>query len=121
MAWAVKFDKPDFIGKASLEHRRAAGLGQKLVGFEMDGPAGYPLGAVPEEGAPILRDDGFPVGRVTSARYSPALHRAIGLAWVPVASSDEGATLRIAINGGAESARVVKLPFYDPAGARMRS
>jgi glycine cleavage system aminomethyltransferase T len=117
MGWIVKFDKPDFIGKTSLAQLRDDGLDQKLVGFEMAAQTSQ----VPEEGAAILRDDGYPVGRVTSARHSPVLNRTIGLAWVPVSCGVEGAELRIQLDGATESARVVPVPFYDASGSRMKS
>jgi sarcosine oxidase subunit alpha len=116
MSWTVKTDKPDFIGKTSLGHLAQRGLHQRLVGFEMLDAA-----QVPPEGAQIVRDDGYPVGRVTSARYSPTLRTAIGLAWVPLSTSADGAGLRIQLDGYAAPARVVPLPFYDAPGARMKS
>ncbi|MDQ2741715.1 MAG: 2Fe-2S iron-sulfur cluster-binding protein [Chloroflexota bacterium] len=124
MSWAVKFDKGDFIGKTSLSHLRDEGLSQALVGFQM--PASPVTGRldtsrIPDEGAQIVRQDGYPVGRVTSARYSPALGMVIGLAWVPSALSKEGSELRVQLNGHTESARVVPIPFYDASGARMKS
>jgi glycine cleavage system aminomethyltransferase T len=64
--------------------------------------------------------DGYPVGRVTSARFSPALRKSIGLAWVPASDGAEGTRIRIQLNGRAVPARVVSLPFYDPAGTRMK-
>jgi sarcosine oxidase subunit alpha len=36
MGWAVKLDKPDFIGKPSLVRREQKIQDEKLVGFEMD-------------------------------------------------------------------------------------
>jgi sarcosine oxidase subunit alpha len=116
MAWTVKLDKPDFIGRTSLAQLRDEEPSQKLVGFEMSD--GFP---VPDEGSAILRDDGYPVGRVTSARFSPTLNRAIGLAWVPASCGAEDSELRIALNGAAALARVVSTPFYDASGSRMKS
>lgn len=116
MSWIVKFDKDDFIGKTTLANLRNDGLSQKLVGFEM-----LDASTVPDEGSQIVRGDGYPIGRVTSARFSPALRKAIGLAWVPAADGAEGAELRIQLDGQAVPARVVPVPFYDPSGARMKS
>jgi sarcosine oxidase subunit alpha len=116
MAWTVKFDKPEFVGRTSLAQLRDDGPRQKLVGFEMADAT-----RVPDEGAAILRDDGYPVGRVTSARYSSALNRTIGLAWVPVSSGTEGSELRVQLDGAAALARVVPVPFYDASGSRMKS
>ncbi|HWC31742.1 MAG TPA: aminomethyltransferase family protein, partial [Actinomycetota bacterium] len=116
MPWIVKLDKDDFVGKWSLEQVRERGLRERLVGFEMaDG-----IGAVPAEGGQIVVE-GRPGGRVTSARWSPELERAIGLAWVPADLAAEGSELTIRMDGGVEKARVRLRPFFDPDGARLRS
>jgi len=118
LAWTVKFDKPDFLGRAALLRQRERGLTQALVGFEMaDGPT-------PHEGHLVVEDDGRELRRtgwVCSARFSPTLNRAIGFAWVPPDHRTPGTTLSIRVGGRLQQARVVELPFYDPAGERMRS
>jgi sarcosine oxidase subunit alpha len=116
LGWAVKFDKPEFVGKITLAYLKERGPAQRLVGFEM-----LNVTALPDEGCQILDDTGLSAGRVTSARYSPTLRKAIGLAWVPVACAAPGSTLRIRIDGNANDAKVVPTPFYDPTGARMKS
>jgi len=116
MPWIVKLDKPNFIGKTSLAHIQDDGLNQKLVGFQMvEAPQ------VPEEGAPVIGDGGYPVGRVTSARFSPALSTVIGLAWVPVTQAGAGAEIQIQLDDHVGLARIVPVPFYDPSGSRMKS
>ena len=75
MAWVVKHDKADFIGKFALGKLESAQAQQSLVGFTMN------ANQIPEDGAAILVN-GALAGRVTSARYSPAVEKAIGLAWV---------------------------------------
>ena len=64
--------------------------------------------------------DQKPVGRVTSARMSPALNRCVGMAWVPHALSSEGTTLQIQSNGSLYTASVYLQPFYDPEGKRLK-
>ena len=72
MGWAVKLDKPDFIGKPSLIRREQKIHDEKLVGFEMK-----EANVVASEGEQFV-EVGQLVGRVTSARYSPTLERSIG-------------------------------------------
>jgi sarcosine oxidase, subunit alpha len=114
MPWVVKFDKDDFVGKWSLEQVRRRGLREQLVGFEMAN------GTVPPEGGQIVIH-GRPGGRVTSARFSERLGKAVGLAWVPPRLAEEGAPLEIRVDGGIEQASVRLRPFYDPEGGRLRS
>ena len=58
---------------------------------------------------------------MTSARFSPELRRAIGLAWVPGHLAREDAEIRIRVDGRLEPARVRLEPFFDPGGGRQRS
>jgi sarcosine oxidase subunit alpha len=111
----VKLDRPDFIGRHVLGAAQAREPAQRLVGFELDGPA-----VPPGEGAAVV-DGTRPIGRVSSARWSPTLGKVIGLAWLPVQRAAEGATFQVRAGEGALTARVVTRPFYDPDGRRLRS
>jgi sarcosine oxidase subunit alpha len=115
MPWIVKLDKDEgFIGRWALEHLGEREPQARLVGFEITGSS------VPAEGAVILQG-ATPGGQVTSARYSHKLEKVIGLAWVPTDSAHEGAKLAISDEGRRLDATVVTQPFYDPAGAALRS
>jgi sarcosine oxidase subunit alpha len=115
MGWAVKLDKPDFIGKPSLVRREQKVQDERLVGFEMD-----EVSVVPAEGEQFV-EAGQLVGRVTSARYSPTLERSIGLGWVKSDYGTVGSKLNLRTNGKLAQAAVVNVPFYDPEGKRVRS
>lgn len=114
MSWVVKLDKEDFLGKPSLVHLREDGVEEQLVGFEMLDPS-----VVPGEGEQIVENE-RPIGRVTSARYSPTLGKSIGMGWVPLDKAHEGAVLQVRTNGRVAYATVVSDPFYDPEGKRLR-
>jgi sarcosine oxidase subunit alpha len=115
MGWAVKLDKPDFIGKPSLVRRSQKSPGEQLVGFQMDEAT-----IVAGEGEQFV-EAGQLVGRVTSARYSPTLERSIGLGWVKSDHTAVGSILNLRTNGHLAQATVVNVPFYDPEGKRVRS
>ncbi len=118
MAWLIKADRPDFIGRDAMAFLDARGPRDVLTGFEMIGTA------VPAEGAAVVRD-GRPIGRVTSSKWSPTLGKAIGLAWVPAEDAVEDGPLVVRLGTGREGstapAVVRTAPFYDPAGERVRS
>jgi sarcosine oxidase subunit alpha len=114
MPWIAKLDKEDFVGKWALEHVQARGFRAQLVGFEMANSV-----LPPEGGAVVV--DGRPAGRVTSARWSDAVGRSIGMAWVPAALAAEGATIEIKVGERLERATVRLKPFYDPEGERLRA
>ena len=113
--WAVKMDKPFFIGQRSLAIIAKNARRQQLVGFALE--PGRHAGI--RECHLVIRG-GDIAGRVTSVGQSPTLGRTIGLALVtPAAAGDKA--LNIRVDGGREvAAPVVPLPFYDPAGARQK-
>ena len=100
----------EFIGKAALRRIRDEGVSRMQVGLIID--------AAPLEGPnttfwPISRD-GVPVGKVTSAVYSPRLARNIALAMVAVGDAHIGAQLEVTLPSGPTTAVVVERPFFDP-------
>lgn len=113
MGWAVKLEKPDFVGKAVLSNAAKNLSRERLIGFVLRGPG------LPQDGAAIVVD-GHPAGRVTSSRHSPAHQTAVGLAWVRVSQAQEGATIEVRVDGKLVQAKVTMQPFYDPEGARLR-
>jgi sarcosine oxidase subunit alpha len=115
MPWIAKLDKDDFVGKAALEHVRSRGNREQLVGFEMED------GRVPPEGGQVVVKERRPVGRITSARWSPELRKVIGMAWVPAGLAHDGAEFFVTIDGGFDKAHVRLAPFFDPDGERLRS
>jgi aminomethyltransferase len=105
LAWAVKLDKGEFVGRGALVKQKEAGVPRKLVGFTLTDPG------IPRHGYPVVQD-GRKVGDVTSGTKSPSLGIAIGLAYVPTALAAEGSTFAVEIRGRAAAARTVKTPFY---------
>jgi sarcosine oxidase subunit alpha len=114
MGWAVRLDKPDFIGKPSLVRRKGSPSGEKLVGFEMRDPT-----LVAAEGEQFVDQERL-IGRVTSARYSPTLKKSIGLGWIKSDYAAIGSTITVRSKGQFVHADIVKVPFYDPDGRQLR-
>jgi sarcosine oxidase subunit alpha len=113
MAWVVKFDKPDFIGRAALARMKQSPLERILVGFEVDGAT------APPDGSPVLVD-GKPVGLATSVRFSWEMKKVIGMAWVTPAEAKQGTRITLRSDAVDYSANVVEEVFYDPAGQRLK-
>ena len=113
MSWVVRFQKPDFIGKPSVERIQARDKRSILVGFVMEE-------GVPEEGDQIV-EDGALVGRVTSSRYSPTLGKGIGLGWLEPSYAENGTPITIKSHDKLLRAHVHTAPFYDPEGERLKS
>ena len=114
-AWAVKMDKPYFIGQRSLETLARRPPRQTIVGFRL-----APDAVLRPRESNLVIDRGRIAGRVTSVGLSPTLGRVIGLALVDPAVVASG-TLSLRIDSGAQvEAEVTPTPFYDPKGERQR-
>ena len=61
-----------------------------------------------------INKDNQPIGKVTSAVYSPRLKLNIGLAIVDIDFSDIGSTFSVNIDNSWVDAEIVEKPFYDP-------
>jgi len=109
--------KSFFVGAAAIAAHRDGGLARRLAGFQLiDDRA-----SVPKE-CHLVIDGGDIAGRVTSCVRSPSLGRVIGLAYLPPQRADVGQTFTIRVDRGElVAARVVPLPFYDPANERQKS
>ena len=114
LEWLIDEGKgADYIGKDALRRTKAEGVTRKLVGIEIAGAriefntTKWPVTA-----------GGRPVGRVTSAIWSPRLEKNLGYAMVPIEYATPGSSLRVEIPGAGERpATVVPKPFVDPKKA----
>ena len=134
LAWAVRMDKTDFVGKRSLQRDLARPQGRaQLVGLLV------PEGELPlEEGAQILRGEQAAeleparalaleqasAGFVTASVFSHALGRAVALALLEDGAARHGETVWVTASSLGRLARrpaqVVAPVFFDPEGGRMR-
>ena len=105
LAWIVKMDKADFIGRDALQKALDAGISRKLVGFEMQGRG------IGRDGYQVLLN-GEAAGWVTSGGPSPTLNRNIGLCYLPADRSEPGIGIQVVIREAAVGALVVPTPFY---------
>ncbi len=117
MEWAIKMDKPFFVGQRSLRIVAPRQRKQVLVGFTLDKSHS---GAVPKECHLIIRGNDI-AGRVTSIAFSETLGCHIGLAFIIPELAEEGTAFAIRADAGKMvSAVVAKAPFYDPSAQRQR-
>jgi aminomethyltransferase len=108
LAWAVKLDKGDFIGREALLRRRDDPAPRQRVGLALEGKR------IAREGAALLHE-GREVGRVTSGTFGPTVGQSIAMAYVERTLTLPGTALSVDVRGKAEPARVVPLPFYRRA------
>jgi 4-methylaminobutanoate oxidase (formaldehyde-forming) len=115
LSFAVRADKPDFIGRAALLAARAAGgPGRLLRCLVIEDPAIVCLGTEP------VRLGARHCGRVTSGGFGYRVGASIAYAYLP-AEVEVGARVEVSVFDTWVPARVVAEPLYDPAGARVRA
>ncbi|MBL4677803.1 MAG: glycine cleavage system aminomethyltransferase GcvT [Mucilaginibacter sp.] len=105
LGWVTKFTK-EFTNSEALQQQKQAGVGRKLIGFEMIDRG------IPRHDYAIVDADGNTIGKVTSGTQSPSLQKAIGLGYVETAFAKEGTDIYISIRDNKVKAKVVKPPFY---------
>ncbi|MEL6550580.1 MAG: FAD-dependent oxidoreductase [Pseudomonadota bacterium] len=119
LGFAVKRDKPDFIGREAVLRKREVGLEKRLLQFKLTDPE--PLLYHNE---PVLRD-GVIVGFLTSGSYGHALGGAMGMGYVPCAGETAEEVLasryEIDVMGARVLAEATLRPAYDPTGARAKA
>jgi glycine cleavage system aminomethyltransferase T len=110
----IDWDLPDAaaISLPALRRIKAQGVHRRIVGVEFDGDAFPALNF--NKWPAYTSDSSEPVGKVTSAIYSPRLGKNIGYCWVPAALAADGTKLRVATEWGDRTATVVPMPFVDP-------
>lgn len=104
LGWITKFTK-EFTNRAYFEKQKEAGVGRKLVGFEMQekGIARHDY---------LIKDfEGDTIGKVTSGTQSPSLGKAIGLGYVESKCAAIGSEIYISVRNTLLKAKVVKIPF----------
>lgn len=110
LAWTVKLEAGDFLGRDALVKQKEAGVPRRLVGFEMVDRG------IARHGYPVVRDgaapDAAPLSAISSGSPSPTLGKNIGLVYLPVEGYKVGATFGVVVRGKVFQAKIVKTPFY---------
>lgn len=134
LGWAVKLDKPHFIGRSALAAEKATGTARMVVGLEIGWEPLERLyaqvGRMPDlplipcrEPVPVYSESGGQIGRATSRVWSTLLKKYIALATVERRFASPGTHVDMEVTVQYERQRapatVVKPRFYRPE--RMRA
>ncbi|MBW2367372.1 MAG: (2Fe-2S)-binding protein [Deltaproteobacteria bacterium] len=113
--WSRKKKDADAIGIPALRHTENQKARMKLVGLEIEDPSDVP----PDFS--LIVDNGIK-GHITCVRHSEVLGKTIGMALVNNALATVGTRVEIysGTNRPRSKAVIVKKPFYDPKGLRLR-
>ncbi len=128
LGWAVKLDKPSFIGRQALLEEKQRGSMWQFVGLEVDWNeleslfAKFNLppqvaGRASRVAVPIYRH-GKQIGQATSSTFSPILKKFIAIGTVESQCAAPGTRVNMEITieftRQQAAATIVKTPFFDP-------
>jgi sarcosine oxidase subunit alpha len=122
LTWAIGKNKPDFVGKRSLQRASMkAATRKQLVGLRTKDPR-----IVLEEGAQVAEKPGQTppmklIGHITSSYASSVLGHSIALGLVAGGRARLGQTLYVPMPNGDLEVEVTSPVFYDSAGARINA
>ena len=118
LGFAIKTDKPNFIGRDAVLRKKEVGLDMRLVQFKLTDPE-----MLLYHNETILRD-GKIVGYLSSGSYGHHLGAAIGLGYVPCKGETVvdllSSTYEIDIAGTRVKSEVSLRPMYDPKSERVK-
>ncbi len=118
LGFAVRVQKPDFIGRDAVLRKKEAGLEKRLMQFRLSDP-----GVMVYHNEPLIRD-GKIVSHLTSGGYGHHLGAAIGMGYVPCKGESVadvlGARYEVEVAGRRVAAEASLAPIYDPKSERVR-
>lgn len=118
LGFAVKTDKPDFVGRDAVLRKKEEGLKNRLVQFKLTDPE-----ALLYHNEPVMRN-GELVGYLASGAYGHTLGGAMGLGYVPCSGETAAEVLaseyHIDVAGTLVKAEASLKPMYDPKSERVK-
>ena len=115
VAWTIKLDKDDFIGKKGIEKQKEKGIPLKLVCLVVEATDSDPWGYNP------IFKDGKKIGMTSSGGYGHRIEKSIALGYIKPEFVTIGTKMEVEILGRARKARVAAMPLYDPENRKMKS
>jgi len=113
----VKWDKPDFTGKAALQNEKQQGVKKRFVTLVLDQP-----GACDAPYMSTLWHDGDIVGETLSGGWGHRVDKSIALGMLRTDLAEPGTKLDIEIFGEKFAATVQPdKPLWDPENQRLRA
>ncbi|MEP2718929.1 FAD-dependent oxidoreductase, partial [Pseudophaeobacter sp.] len=118
LGFAVKTDKPSFIGRDAVLKRKETGPKMRMLQFKLTDPE-----PMLYHNEPLIRD-GEIVGYLSSGSYGHTLGGAMGLGYVPCegekAAEVLASTYEIDVMGTRVRAEASLKPMYDPKSERVK-
>jgi len=108
LAWIIKMEASDFIGKDALLKAKNEGIKRRLTPFILEAKG------VPRQGYKIFDESGeVEIGKVSSGTSSPSLKKGIGMGYVLTEYFKKGTKITIEIRKKKVPAIITRPPFVD--------
>jgi len=104
LAWVIKMDGDDFVGREALAQQKAAGISRKISGILMEDPG------IPREGMSVFAGDRG-IGKVVSGTMSPMLKKGIATALLDSDGIPASGEIFVDIRGKMKKSKLHKPPF----------
>jgi aminomethyltransferase len=111
LAWTVRLEKPDFIGRDAIRKAKEAGVGRKLLGLVLEGDR------IARAGTEVVAG-GKPAGRVTSGSMGISVGKPVAMAYLSGESAKPGARVDVVTRGEPTPALVSARPMYRQGTVR---
>ncbi|HEU4724977.1 MAG TPA: glycine cleavage system aminomethyltransferase GcvT [Candidatus Eisenbacteria bacterium] len=111
LAWTVRLEKSDFIGRSAIESAKAAGLTRRLNGLILDGAR------IARPGFEV-EAQGRRVGTVTSGTMGISIGRPVAMAYLDGEFAKPGARVDVVTRGERIPAVVTSRPMYTQGSVR---
>ena len=111
LAWTVRFEKPDFVGRAALVSAKEAGLKRRLLGLVLEGDR------IARPGYEV-EIQGRRVGSVTSGTMGISIGRPVAMAYLEGDAARVGARVDVVARGQRIPALVAGRPMYTTGSVR---
>jgi dimethylglycine dehydrogenase len=113
----VRWEKPDFVGKAVLQNEKQQGVAKRFVSLVIDNP-----GPCDAPYMSTVWADGKIVGETLSGGWGHRVDKSIALGMVRTEKSEAGTKVEVEIFGERFAATVQPdAPLWDPANERLRA
>ncbi len=117
LAFCVRLQKGDFVGREALLRIKAEGVQRKLCTITLTAPMAEDSDLY---GGEAVYADGRVIGRLRSAGWGYTVSRHIGFVYLPPSLSATGTPLEVEAFGARFAAEVAPDVLYDPTGIRLR-
>jgi aminomethyltransferase len=111
LAWTVRMEKGDFVGRDAIARAREQGLSRRLLGLVLDGERIPRHGFEVELGARR-------VGTVTSGSMGITIGRPVGMAYLDAGVARPGTAVDVVARGSRIPAQVAGRPMYTQGSVR---